>query len=150
MEKIETLIIGGGQAGLSTSYYLCQMGHEHLILERASQAGNAWRMDRWDSFALLTPNWAIKLPGTVYRGNNPDGFMTRAEILSLFEKYIDNFDLPMQYDTSVTEVTQLENGEGFQVKTNDKVYQARNVVMATGQFQSGKIPAFSVNIPANI
>jgi putative flavoprotein involved in K+ transport len=150
MEKIQTIIIGGGQAGLSTSYYLCEMGHEHLILEQASQAANAWRNDRWDSFTLLTPNWSIKLPGTIYRGNNPDGFMTRAEIVSLVEKYIDNFDLPVQYDTSVTEVTPLENGEGYLVKTSDKLYQARNVVMATGQFQKGKIPAFSANIPADI
>jgi putative flavoprotein involved in K+ transport len=150
MEKIETIIIGGGQAGLSTSYYLCQMGHEHLILEQASQPASAWRNDRWDSFALLTPNWAIKLPGKVYRGNNPDGFMTRAEVIALFEKYIDNFDLPVQYNSSVTEVTQLANGEGYQVKTNDKNYQAKNVVMATGQFQKGKIPAFSANIPANV
>jgi putative flavoprotein involved in K+ transport len=150
MEQIETIIIGGGQAGLSTSYYLCQMGHEHLILEQASQAGNAWRNDRWDSFALLTPNWSIKLPGTIYRGNNPDGFMPRAEIVSLFEKYIENFDLPVQYNTSVTEVTQLENGEGYQVKTNDKIYQARNIVIATGQFQKPKIPAFSANIPSKV
>lgn len=150
MEKIETIIVGGGQAGLSTSYYLCQMGHEHLILEQASQAANAWRHDRWDSFALLTPNWSIKLPGTVYHGNNPDGFMTRAEIVALLEKYIENFDLPVQYDTSVTEVTQLENGEGYQVNTNDRIYQARNVVMATGQFQKPKFPAFSANLPASI
>jgi putative flavoprotein involved in K+ transport len=150
MEKIQTIIIGGGQAGLSTSYYLCQMGHEHLILEQASQAANAWRNDRWDSFALLTPNWAIKLPGTVYHGKNPDGFMTRAETISLFEKYIENFDLPVQYNTSVIEVTQLEDGNGYQVKTTDKIYQSRNIVMATGQFQKGKIPAFSANIPADI
>jgi putative flavoprotein involved in K+ transport len=150
MEKVQTIIVGGGQAGLSTSYYLCQMGHEHLILEQASRAASAWRNDRWDSFALLTPNWSIKLPGTVYRGNNPDGFMTRAEIVSLFEKYIDNFDLPVQYDTSVTEVTRLESGQGYWVKTSDEIYQARNVVMATGQFQKGKIPAFSANIPADI
>jgi putative flavoprotein involved in K+ transport len=76
--------------------------------------------------------------------------MTRAEIVSLFEKYIDNFDLPVQYDTSVTEVTRLESGQGYWVKTSDEIYQARNVVMATGQFQKGKIPAFSANIPADI
>jgi putative flavoprotein involved in K+ transport len=150
MEKIQTIIIGGGQAGLSTSYYLCQAGHEHLILEQAAQAASAWRNDRWDSFTLLTPNWSIKLPGTVYHGNNPDGFMTRAEIISLFEKYIENFDLPVQYNTSVTEVSQLEDGEGYRVKTDDKIYQARNVVMATGQFQKGKIPAFGANISTDI
>ena len=150
MEKIETIVIGGGQAGLSTSYYLSQLAHEHLILEQASQAGNVWRNDRWDSFALLTPNWSIKLPGVVYRGDNPDGFMPRAELVAYFEKYVENFDLPVQYDTSVTEVTQLENGKGYWVKTNDRIFRAKNVVVATGQFQKPKIPLFSANIPANV
>lgn len=120
MEKIQTIIIGGGQAGLSTSYYLCQLDHEHLILEQAGQAANSWRNDRWDSFALLTPNWAIKLPGTVYHANNPDGFMTRAEAISLFEKYIENFDLPVQYNTSVTEVPNWTTGKAIGSKPMTK------------------------------
>jgi putative flavoprotein involved in K+ transport len=150
MEKIQTIIIGGGQAGLSTSYFLCQMGHEHLVLERANQAGSVWRNDRWDSFTLLTPNWSIKLPGMSYSGNNPDGFMSRGELVSYFEKYIENFDLPIQYNTSVTEVTQLEDGEGYLVKTNGRTFQAKNVVVATGQFQTAKIPEFSANIPEQV
>ena len=80
MEMIQTIIIGGGQAGLSTSYFLCQKGHEHLVLERASQAGSVWQNDRWDSFTLLTPNWSIKLPGMSYSGNNPDGFLSRMKM----------------------------------------------------------------------
>ena len=150
MEDIETMIIGGGQAGLATSYYLSQAGRDHLILEQAHQAGSVWRNDRWDSFALLTPNWSIKLPGMGYRGNNPDGFMPRAEIVSLFEKYIENFDLPVQYDTCVTEVTQLENGAGYRVQTHDRTFHARNVVIATGQFQKPKVPAYSANIGLDI
>jgi putative flavoprotein involved in K+ transport len=71
MEKIETVIVGGGQAGLSTSYYLNYLGREHVVLEQAHQAGHTWRTDRWDSFTLLTPNWSIKLPGASYRGDNP-------------------------------------------------------------------------------
>ena len=150
MEEIQTIVIGGGQAGLSTSYFLCQKGHEHLVLERASQAGSVWRDDRWDSFTLLTPNWSIKLPGMSYSGNNPDGFMSRSELVSYFEKYIENFDLPVQYNTLVTEVTPLEEGEGYLVKTNDKTFHAKNVVVATGQFQTAKIPEFSANIPERI
>jgi len=150
MDKIQTIIIGGGQAGLSTSYFLCQMGHEHLVLERASQAGSVWRNDRWDSFTLLTPNWSIKLPGMSYSGNNPDGFLTRNELVAYFEKYIENFDLPVQYNTSVTEVTQMKDGEGYLIKTNDKTFQAKNVVVATGQFQTPKIPGFSANIPRHV
>ena len=150
MEKIQTIIIGGGQAALSTSYFLCQRGHEHLVLERASRAGSVWRNDRWDSFTLLTPNWSIKLPGMTYSGNNPDGFMTPAELVAYFEKYIENFELPVQYNTSVTEVTHLEEGEGWLVNTSDRTFQSRNVVVATGQFQSPKIPHFSANIPERV
>jgi putative flavoprotein involved in K+ transport len=112
MEKIQTIIVGGGQAGLSTSYFLSQAGHEHLVLERASRAGSVWRNDRWDSFALLTPNWSIKLPGMSYSGSNPGGFMRREELVAYLEKYIDNFDLPVQYNTLVPEVTPLEEGKG--------------------------------------
>jgi putative flavoprotein involved in K+ transport len=150
METIQTIIIGGGQAGLSTSYFLCQKGHEHLVLERASQAGSVWRNDTWDSFTLLTPNWSIKLPGMSYSGNNPDGFMPRSELVSYFEKYIENFDLPIQYNTLVTEVTPLDDAEGYLVKTNDRTFQARTVIVATGQFQTAKVPEFNANIPERV
>ena len=150
MEKIETVIIGGGQAGLSTSYYLNQLGREHLILEQSGQAGHAWRTDRWDSFTLLTPNWSIKLPGASYRGDNPGGFMLRDEFVSYLEKYIENYDLPVQYATCVTDVSQLETGEGYLVSTLDKAFEAKNVVVAIGQFQTPKIPSYSADLPADI
>lgn len=84
-EKLETIIIGGGQAGLATSYHLSKQGHENIILEKATQAGNAWRNDRWDSFHLLTPNWSFRLPGAEYHGYAPDGFMHRDEVVTRFE-----------------------------------------------------------------
>ena len=62
-QTVETVIIGGGQAGLATSYNLNQSGREHIVLEQAAQAGNAWRNGRWDSFTLVTPNWSFRLPG---------------------------------------------------------------------------------------
>ena len=121
-----------------------------MVFERASQVGSVWRNDRWDSFTLLTPNWSIKLPGMSYSGNNPDGFLTRNELVAYFEKYIENFDLPVQYNTAVTEVTQLEDDRGYLVQTNDRTFQARNVVVATGQFQTPKIPEFSANLPGHV
>ncbi|HWZ46643.1 MAG TPA: FAD-dependent monooxygenase, partial [Herbaspirillum sp.] len=68
------LIIGGGQAGLSISYYLKQQGIAHLILEK-NQLGHAWRNERWDTFCLVTPNWQCTLPGFPYAGDDPYGFM---------------------------------------------------------------------------
>jgi putative flavoprotein involved in K+ transport len=150
MEKVETIIVGGGQAGLSTSYHLKQLGREHVVFEQAEKAGNAWRNDRWDSFTFVTPNWTIRLPGAHYDGNDPDGFLDKAEIVAYFEQYVEKFGLPVRYNTTVLEVARLENENGYQVKTSGGMYQAKNVVVATGSFQKPKIPAFNADIPAGI
>ena len=150
MEKVETIIIGGGQAGLSTSYHLKRLGREHVVFEQAEKAGNAWRNDRWDSFTLVTPNWSIQIPGAHYDGNDPDGFLKKDDVVVYFEQYVEKFNLPVQFKTSVLEVVPLENVKGYQVKTNGKTFQAENVVMATGSFQKPKIPVFNANIPAEI
>ena len=105
MENIETVIVGGGQAGLATSYQLKQLGREHIVFEAADKAGNAWRNDRWDSFTFVTPNWSIQLPGAHYDGNDPDGFLEKAEIVTYFEQYVEKFNLPVQFNTTVLEVT---------------------------------------------
>jgi hypothetical protein len=73
-ERIETVIIGGGQAGLAMSYHLSELGREHIILERGRIA-ERWRTERWDSLASQFPNWMLRLPGYAYAGDDPDGFM---------------------------------------------------------------------------
>ena len=148
MEKIETIIVGGGQAGLATSYHLKQLGREHVIFEAADQPAHAWRNDRWDSFTFVTPNWTIRLPGAPYEGADPDGFLPKEEIIAYFERYVEKFDLPVRFNTAVTEVVSTESG--YQVGTNGKTVQARNVVIATGSFQKPKIPSFNINIPADV
>ena len=140
--KYPTIIIGGGQAGLATSYHLKQRDQEHIVLEQATQAANAWRNDRWDSFALNTPNWTFKLPGAEYQGDAPDGFMRREVIVATFERYVQRYQLPVQYGTRVNAVEALANGDGYRVKTDDEVLEARKVVVATGLYQRPKIPAF--------
>ena len=94
-EHVDTIIVGGGQAGLSTSYYLKKQGREHVILEQARQAAKVWS-NRWDSFTLNTPNWMTRLPGAEYQGNDPDGFMPRDEIVAYFDAYIERFELPIR------------------------------------------------------
>lgn len=150
MKTIETIIVGGGQAGLATSYHLKQLGREHIVFERAEKAGNVWRNERWDSFTLVFPNWSLQLPGAPYAGNDPDGFLAKAEVVAYFEQYVERFNLPVQFDTSVLEVSLLGDGNGYQVKTSRGTYQARNVIIATGSFQQPKVPAFSANLPAGI
>lgn len=148
MEKIETIIVGGGQAGLATSYHLKQLGCKHVIFESADIPAHVWRDDRWDSFTFVTPNWAIQLPGAHYNGNAPDGFLSKAEILAYFDGYVKKFKFPIQLNTTVTEVAPTE--DGYQVTANGKTYHAKNVVIATGSFQKPKIPAYSTNIPADV
>jgi putative flavoprotein involved in K+ transport len=148
--KIDTIIIGGGQAGLSTSYFLAQQGREHVVLEAAAQAGNAWRNDRWDSFTLNTPNWCFRLPGAAYQGDVPEGFMARNEIVARFEDYVARFQLPVRYGARATSVEARSDGAGYRVQTQDDLFEARHVVVATGLFQRPKIPAFSTGLSPKI
>ena len=80
--QVETVIAGGGQAGLAVSYYLTRQGRDHLVLEQSDRAAEAWRNHRWDSFTLNTPNWQTRLPGAEYSGNDPDGFMSRSDVVA--------------------------------------------------------------------
>ena len=73
-QHVETVIVGGGQAGLSVSYYLTQQGRPHIVLEQANEPADAWRNHRWDSFTLNTPNWQSTLPGMHTPGNDVDAF----------------------------------------------------------------------------
>lgn len=150
MKTINTLIIGGGQAGLAVSYHLQKHGIEHIVLEKADKVGHAWRNERWDSFTLLTPNWTVQMPGAEYRGDDPDGFMPRDDVVAYFEQYAKQFKLPIQFDTRALEVAPLSNGNGYLVKTQNDDFQAENVVVATGMFQTPRIPKFSENISPKI
>jgi putative flavoprotein involved in K+ transport len=147
-EYIETVIVGGGQAGLAVSYYLTQKGLTNVVLEQAAQAGEAWRNHRWDSFTFITPNWMTQLPGAEYAGDEPDSFMPLKEIVAYFEDYIDRFKLPVRYNTHVTSVEVKE--DAYIVQTNGPTYEASNVVMATGLYQRPRIPSFSTDFAANI
>jgi putative flavoprotein involved in K+ transport len=147
---VDTVIIGGGQAGLAVSYYLSRQDRPHIVLEQAAQAGNAWRNHRWDSFTLNTPNWQSSLPGAEAPGSHPDGFLSRAEIVAYFESYVDRFDLPVRYGVKVESVMLNACGRGYVVKTNAGRFEAENVVVATGLYQKPKMPAVSVSLPTGI
>ena len=149
-EKIETVIIGGGQAGLSLSYFLGRQGREHVVLEKAAQPGEAWRNHRWDSFTLVSPNWFFKLPGAEYSGPEPDAFMPRAGVVQRFERYVDDNHLPVFYSTPASLVEPLVNGSRYRVQAGERTYAAQNVVIATGLYQKGKFPAFAAQIPPDI
>jgi putative flavoprotein involved in K+ transport len=146
-EQINTIIVGGGQGGLSTSYYLKQQGREHIVLEQSHQAAKAWR-ERWDSFTLNTPNWMTRLPGAEYHDNNPDGFLAREKIIVYFEEYIEQFELPVRYGIRVTAVEPIQSG--YLVSSDGSEFKAANVVIAAGLNQEPRIPSFSTNLPAEV
>ena len=91
--EVNTAVIGGGQAGLATSYHLKQRGIAHIVLEKR-QIGYAWRNQRWDSFCLVTPNWQCQLPGFPYPGNDPHGFMVKDDIVAYVEAYAKAIEAP--------------------------------------------------------
>ena len=148
--KINTVIVGGGQGGLATSYWLTQQNREHIILEKAAQPANVWRNQRWDSFTLVTPNWQLRMPGAEYQGDDPDGFLHRDEVVTYLEEYIERFNLPIRYGIMVTSVEPTSDNTGYWVKTDETDFLATNVVIATGGFQKPKIPTFNANLPSNI
>jgi putative flavoprotein involved in K+ transport len=151
MEHVETVVVGGGQAGLAVSYYLRLHGREHVVLEQSSGPADAWRNHRWDSFTLNTPNWQTRMPGAEYHGDDPDGFMTRDEIVSYLEQYANRFSLPVRYHVGVASVEENSRGGSYLVTTNRGVpTRVRNVVIATGLYQKPNIPLLSSNLPASI
>lgn len=149
IEQYDTIIIGGGQAGLATSYHLTQQNREHVILEK-QRMGEAWRSGKWDSFTLVTPNYMLQLPGFAYNGDNPDGFLTRDEIVQYLNNYVDEFDPLVKTGVEVTSLRENDAQDGFLLETNTGPFMANNVVVATGTFQQPNVPAFSSRITPNV
>ena len=149
MNDFDVVVIGGGQAGLSIGYYLRAAAREFVILERG-RVGETWRSQRWDSFAVNTPNWANGLPGDPYQGDEPDGFYHRDELIEYFEHYAGKFELPVTEGVTVTGVD--ANGEGFRVTYEDAAgaidtVTATNIVVASGMMQAPKIPRIRDRFP---
>jgi putative flavoprotein involved in K+ transport len=150
VEKYETVIVGGGQAGLSVSYYLTKAGREHVILEKSSQVGDAWRNRRWDSFTLNSPNWAFKLPGAEYSGPEPDAFMPKGEIVRRFEAYEQSFSPNVRYSTAVRKVEAVNGQSRYRTTTNSGMIESSNVVIATGLYHQVICPSYAKDIPQAI
>ena len=139
------VVVGGGQAGLSMSYWLTQRGVDHLILER-DRVGGEWRDRRWDSFCLVTPNWQCQLPAFPYAGDDPDGFMVRDEIVRYLEEYAESFDPPVVEGVAATRLRRDRKGR-YLVGTSRGELIADQVVLATGPYQVPLIPRLADRLP---
>ncbi|GAA2595054.1 MSMEG_0569 family flavin-dependent oxidoreductase [Winogradskya consettensis] len=141
-------VIGGGQAGLSMSWYLRERGVDHVVLERNS-VGHEWRERRWDSFCLVTPNWQCDLPGFAYAGDDPDGFMLGSEVVGFLEKYAASFDPPLAEGVAVTRLRRTPAGV-FELTTSAGRCTADQVVVATGPYHNPAVPRIAERLPAGI
>lgn len=146
-KEVNVAIIGAGQAGLATSWYLTQADIDHVVLE-AGRVAETWRSRRWDSFCLVTPNWSVRLPGGEYAGPDPDGFMGRPELIDYFERWTESFNPPVEEHCTVTRLE--EDGEGFLLTMPDGTLRARTVVVASGGYQKPHKPANAGQVPAGI
>ena len=147
MPSTHTIVIGAGQAGLAMSRCLSDSGVEHVVLERGRTA-ERWLSERWDSLRLLTPNWASRLPGWSYRGPDPDGFMTSAELAGHLWSYARSFDAPVEELSPVCGVAR--SGDGFTVQTPDTTWRAAGVVIATGWCDQPRVPAGAARLAGDV
>lgn len=138
VEHVEVVVIGGGQAGLSMSWHLTQDGVDHVVLERET-VGHEWRSGRWDNFTLVTPNWQCRLPGHVYDGDDPDGFMVRDDVHAFLRRYADSFAPPVREHVSVTSLSERPGG-GFHLATSAGPLTCERVVIATGGYHEAVVP----------
>ncbi len=147
-EKIEAVVVGGGQAGLSMSWHLVRRGIPHVVIERHSP-GHAWSAQRWESFCLVTPNWQCRLPGFPYAGADPDGFMSRDEIVRYVADYAASFPCPLRSGLEVLAVRR-SGPRRFEIATSAGVIRAGTVVVATGGYHRPILPAIASGLPAAI
>lgn len=148
-EKHDTVIVGGGQAGLAMSYHLRQRGREHIILERRRVA-ERWRTERWDSLRFQLPNSWLELPGKPYTGTDTNGFTHHSDVVRFVVDYSEEIAAPIRTGVEVTSLSPDEGSGGYALETTDGQINARHVVIATGPFQRPMIPDYSRAVPSNV
>jgi putative flavoprotein involved in K+ transport len=145
-EYIETVVIGGGQAGLVAGYELQRRGRAFVIIDASSRVGDAWR-NRWDSLRLFTPGRNCQLPGL--RFASPRSLApTKDEMADYLERYAEHHNLPIRHGVRVARLR--KEGELFCLETSAGDVQARNVVVATGSYAEPKMPAFASQLDPHI
>jgi putative flavoprotein involved in K+ transport len=137
-KSFDTIVIGGGQAGLAAGYFLKQHSRDFIILDAAPRTGETWR-SRWDSLRLFTPSHFDSLPGLEFPGP-ASYFPTKDEIADYLDNYARHFDLPIQHGVRVEKLSR--NGAGFELSAGSG-FAARQVIVATGPYQQPRIPSFA-------
>ena len=147
IERVTTVVIGAGHAGLAASHFLGDRSIDHVVLERGEVA-NSWRRERWDSLRLLTPNWQSRLPGLRYEGPDPDGYMTTGEVTEFIERFAAVSRAPVRTGTNVTSLRRVD--DGYHLTTSQGVIGCRAVVIASGACNQPSVPQFKAAVPASV
>lgn len=141
-EKVETLVIGGGQAGLAMSEHLGKRGLPHLVVERRRIA-ERWRAERWDSLVANGPAWHDRFASKTFDHIDPDGFASASMIVDYLEEHAREIGAPVRSGVEVTSLRHKTDGSGFLAGTSAGVIEAKNIVAATGPFQRPVIPTLA-------
>ncbi|NRB16929.1 MAG: NAD(P)-binding domain-containing protein [Rhodobacteraceae bacterium] len=139
IEKVDTLVVGAGQAGVAMSEHLTRNGVPHVVLER-DRIAERWRTGRWDSLVANGPAWHDRFPGLEFSDTDPDAFVSKDRVADYFVEYANMIEAPIRCGVEVKQAEQLANRPGFRVETSDGVFEARNIVAATGAFQCPVVP----------
>ncbi len=139
VEKIHTLVVGSGQAGLAMSEHLSNQGVEHLVVER-DRIAERWRTARWNSLVANGPAWHDRFPTREFSKTGPDGFPGKDEVVEYFEAFAEQINAPVRCGIEVLSAEKNAEGNGFIVETSEGHIEAKNIVAATGPFQVPVIP----------
>jgi putative flavoprotein involved in K+ transport len=142
MEEIDTVVIGGGQAGLSVGHHLARRRRQFVILDAEERIGDVWRK-RWDSLRLFSPARYDGLDGLRFPGSQ-DAFPAKDDMADYLETYAQHFGLPVRSGVKVTRVSRKDGRYLVEAKGLSMV--ARQVVIATGQYQRAKVPDFAAEL----
>jgi putative flavoprotein involved in K+ transport len=144
---VNTVVIGGGQAGLSVGYHLKRHGVDFVVLDDRARVGDVWR-NRWDSLRLFTPARHAGLDGLPFPAP-PFSFPTKDEMADYLETYARTFALPVRSGVRVDRVSRARDG-GFLVVAGDQRFHAENVVVAMAHYQRPRVPAFAAKLAAQV
>jgi len=145
IEKVGTLIVGGGQAGIAMSEHLSNNGENHLILER-DRIAERWRSKRWDSLVANGPAWHDRFPSMEFSDVAADDFAPKESVARYFEEYVKMIDAPIRCGVEVKSVKKKAGSSSFHVITSQGELEAENIVAATGPFHR---PIFPQIVPAD-
>ncbi len=145
-DLLDVVVIGGSQAGLAMAWHLARQHLRFVVLEAGPEPGHTWR-SRWDSLTLFTPAQYAALPGMPFPGS-PDTYPTKEQVAGYLNAYAAEFNLPVRLNARVTAL--IPTAEGFEARTDDGVFRARQVVVATGPFQAPHVPPTAQRLDGSV